>query len=67
MNDFNIKNNLAESMEHLSKERLKIMKTQAKYSIFILRPKFKYSLLIRLSLDYTIQRSQTRRSKSPET
>ena len=43
------------------------MKTQAKYSILILRPKFKYSLLIWVSLDYTIQRSQTRGSKSSET
>jgi len=27
MNDFNIKNNLAESMEHINKEQLKIMVT----------------------------------------
>jgi hypothetical protein len=65
--DFSIKNNLAESMEHLSKEQFKIMVTQAKSNILILSPKFKYRLFIWVSLDYAIQCSQTRSSKPPET
>jgi hypothetical protein len=39
MKDFNIKNNLAESMEHLSTQQLKILITQTKSNIFILPPK----------------------------
>jgi hypothetical protein len=65
MNDFNIKNYLAESMEHLSKEQLKIVLTETTSTILILLPKFKYRLLIWVSVDYTIQCSQTRSGKSP--
>jgi len=67
LNDFNIKNYLAESMEHLRKEQLKIVLTEDKSTILILLPKFKYRLLIWVSVDYTIQCSQTRSSKSPST
>ena len=40
---------------------------QAKSNILIHPPKFKYRLLVWVSFDYTIQCSQTRSSKSPET
>jgi hypothetical protein len=38
MKDFNIKNNLAGSMEHLTKEQLEITMTQTKYNILIPPP-----------------------------
>ena len=38
MKDFNIKNKLAESMKHLSKEQLQITVTQTKSNILILLP-----------------------------